>query len=255
MKKNKIAVFILLIISISFSYCCKPPGTAMVNLTVKANYQGEPFALFKDFNLIGTSTKFRFTNNFHFYTTNIHFLREDNTSSSRLKEADLVDFGSSNYHTIKIDKIPNGNYKAIILGVGVAFDLNSKKPKDFKNSNPLSLSSEYWDSWNSYIFAKIEGEVDKTGNGAYGDAGDKFFLYHTGTDGQYVEDTIWHSFKLDDNMTENLDLNLDVSKLFYNTSDTLDLSVGEFIHQGNPNSSDYAKTLFIMRNFPNALSK
>lgn len=61
-------------------------------------------------------------------------------------------------------EIPSGNYAAISFGLGLTPAQNRTIPADHEAGSALSLTSEYWPAWNSYIFEKIEGSY-KVNNG------------------------------------------------------------------------------------------
>ena len=54
-------------------------------------------------------------------------------------------------------EIPTGNYESLSFGLGLTPAQNSTTPADHEAGSALSLSSEYWPSWNSYIYEKLEG--------------------------------------------------------------------------------------------------
>lgn len=62
--------------------------------------------------------------------------------------------------TLSIPTVSSGNYVSIKFNIGVPEDLNAKSPVDYPQNHPLFFSGEYWDSWDSYIFFKVEGKAD-----------------------------------------------------------------------------------------------
>lgn len=84
---------------------------------------------------------------------------------------------------IAIANVPDGDYTGIRLGYGVPPNLNALQPKDFPPAHPLSKENEYWLGWKSYIFNKIEGQVDLNNNGQF----DGALIYHCGSDAVYRE--------------------------------------------------------------------
>ena len=74
--------------------------------------------------------------------------------------------------------IPVGVYSGIRLGLGLTGSQNAMKPAQFAQGHPLSAPGEYWDGWQSYIFAKVEGRVSSNNDGIFNFG----FAYHTGSD-------------------------------------------------------------------------
>lgn len=54
-------------------------------------------------------------------------------------------------------EIPSGNYSSLSFGLGLTPAQNSTDPADHEAGSALSLTSEYWEAWNSFIFVKVEG--------------------------------------------------------------------------------------------------
>jgi hypothetical protein len=79
------------------------------------------------------------------------------------------------------DDIEEGAYSELSFGIGVPDRFNDGVPADYPPENPLSLVSEYWAGWNSYIFAKYEGNLDLTGDGMR----ETGFSFHMGGEGVY----------------------------------------------------------------------
>lgn len=54
-------------------------------------------------------------------------------------------------------EIPSGNYASLSFGLGLTPAQNNTVPADHEAGSALSLSSEYWQAWDSYVFEKLEG--------------------------------------------------------------------------------------------------
>lgn len=54
-------------------------------------------------------------------------------------------------------EVPSGDYSSLSFGLGLTPYQNAKIPADYEAGSALSLASEYWPAWESYIFEKIEG--------------------------------------------------------------------------------------------------
>src|SRR5690606_2593291 len=64
--------------------------------------------------------------------------------------------------TLSIE-VPSGDYASISFGLGLTALQNNTVPSDHEAGSALSLTSEYWPAWNSYIFEKIEGTYQVNG--------------------------------------------------------------------------------------------
>lgn len=131
--------------------------------------------------------------------SNVAFIELSNLTSQSL---------ANDGYTTNFELLP-GSYSSLNLGIGVPSNLNKKKPSDFSSSNPLSEVSEYWDSWNSYIFTKTEGAVDTAKNGK----ADLQFSYHTGIDEMFRTISLAKNYEIIENQTTEIILELDVKEI------------------------------------------
>ncbi len=56
--------------------------------------------------------------------------------------------------------LEDGNYDAIRFNIGLTPEINSTSPSDYPVNHPLGASSDYWPTWDSYIFTSMEGRMD-----------------------------------------------------------------------------------------------
>ncbi len=119
-----------------------------------------------------------------FYLSNIKFVTS-NGDSIFLKDIALVDlypaFGA--VFSPKIDlNVAAGDFSAISFDLGVDPILNAIDPAQWESDHPLSVThGMYWDWDPKFIFSKLEGRVDSTGNGTT----DVSWFMHNGTDPLY----------------------------------------------------------------------
>ena len=165
-------LFLLLPLVLLSSKCKDDTLTGNIALNITARYNSNPLIINKIYDYSGK--KVRFTK-LSFFVSDATNRREQivGTTSINMNGTELFDFtgltdsisalkGISKSFNISVASSDN-----IVLGIGVEQGKNSKKPKDFTSSNPLSDASYYWDSWNSYIFSKLEGLMDKDGDGKF----------------------------------------------------------------------------------------
>jgi hypothetical protein len=154
----------------------------VLNLNFKPTINNQPYVTNKVFLINGKKVRF---SKFQFYASVIPNLAAGSTPSCNNDDIiTFVDFTplddslkSINGATASVMKAPVGSFQDIVLGLGVGLVLNNKTPSDFPATNPLSKSEEYWSNWKSYIFFKLEGLMDKDGDGTF----ETGITYHTGS--------------------------------------------------------------------------
>lgn len=248
------AILTFFISLLFFTACEKDPTTnaietASLEFAFTANYDGTPLVINeKEYTYNGKPIRFSKVN---FYLSNIILggtelsdimyidLSKTHTSEEGAKEGTVLNFS----------KIPVDNYSSMAFGIGVMADLNRTTPGDYSTSHPLGSdnSGEYWEAWNSYIFVKIEGQYDVDGDGFDGE--DVAFAYHVGQDDLYkkLSADFETPITLDANTPTNLELRLDIMKLFEQDN-------GELLPLEAHDPNNQMETMhLIMDNFSNAL--
>ena len=241
-----------------------------VELSVKANYDGDLFQTQKEYEYIpGMNIKFT---EFNFYIANISLLEdESSTEETELSEIDFIDLSFDVTQTteaqtgrmISTKKVPAGTYRGFKVGFGVPADLNRTRPGDYGENDPLSTSTHYWSPLESYIFSKIEGFSDNNGNGIFEGNEGESIRFHLGQDEIYTERTLFPSepIVIEEGQVLKLTLDVDVKKLFNmpinlydeNADDLLDIEVYDESH-GDPESPEFLIDKQLMRNFSDATS-
>lgn len=234
----------------------KPATSSNLSVTFKATFDGVQLEKQKDFMYGSYPVRFeRYTQ----YISDLVLVKSDG-SEVKLSEVEFLeffpDFNSGNLSVTPkytYSQIPIGDYTGLKIGVGVRTDLNAKKPSDFPAGSPLALENEYWLSWKSYIFSKIEAkaEVDGTGNDY-----ETFLNYHSGS---AVNRDIYKAFSFTvpfsvTGPTDEMTIELDMKKLFTDSNGKLlDLNVPENQYTGTtPNDLGVAE--FLRDNWPNVVS-
>lgn len=229
-----------------------PIDTAKLNLSFRATYGGETLLIQeKNYNYLGNPIRF---SNINFYIADLVAVNDD--GETELSEIQFISLTDSHKTAIDAEQgtvmsfsnVPVGTYNQLKFGVGVPADLNKTNPSDYSTTHPLGAdnSGEYWEAWDSYIFAKIEGQYDVNGDGF--DANDISFAYHIGG-----RPDLYKPIELDNNLllkageTTDLVFELDVERLFkQDQGDPITLSAHD-------PSRQIPEMILIMRNFPDAL--
>lgn len=242
MKKLLFLVFIA-----GFVFSCKDndkPSTpsTTVNLNFKATYDGEPFVVYQAYNY-PDGQKIRFQN-FDFFVSNITLLGEGTTADYVLSEVEFFDFednidlaAAQKAQTVNFDKVPLGTYKGIQIDFGVPAGLNNSDAGKLPTDDPLRqhFSSHFWSDWGSFIFMKLEGIYDSTGDGVFNQS-DIGFEHHPGTNDVLTSVTKLKSFTLEKDKPFELDLVADALKIYIHNGTALDLS-----DPANKDTQDFSK--------------
>ena len=224
-------------------------ATSEYTIEFNAAYDGAPIDVLNDYPFDNYTIKF---SRFNIFLSDVTLVAADG-SEHLLSEIEFVDFAPPTDPTTVMDPIKrtytvsNGNYTAIKLGYGVKPSLNAKKPADFPAGNPLADNvGEYWDSWRSYIFMKIEGN----GNTDADPIAEINFGYHCGSDAVYRTMTRPISLNLTGPDAQSK-ITFDLKKLFYADNTWYDI-------QGSPVTSndvgDVKVAKFIMDALDQAVS-
>lgn len=131
-----------------------------------------------------------------------------------------------------------GSYNGIKFGIGVPPDLNGTNdvnfnPAAYPSDHPLSVGNGMYWTWTSgYRFVIFDGYYDTDPNGT-SDVLPGFSI-HSGLDTtyKYVEFNNV-PFEVQQGEYVELELNLDVSRMFYNINDTIDLAIDNQSHGSN----------------------
>jgi len=172
---------------------------------------------------------------FQFYLSNISLQREDN-SFVRLQDVALISFkdiltpsAAAEGITLKLDAPAAGHYKAIRMGIGVAPELNSTSPANYTPPHPLD--DNYWSAATGYVFTKIEGNADTSGNGQF----PAKLTFHSGANDIYKEKTFEKHVEIKEGSPLQLSFRVDLKKVLSKGPDNfLDFRQITQDHSNNP---------------------
>lgn len=233
MKKILLALFSLTVVFIS---CDKDPdpepentiGTLRVNFV--ARYNGQPFVMNQNYtNISGYTVKTEMVK----FLMHRFVVTNSSGTKNEVREAALINFANgTNSFEVPLEA---GSYTGIQFGLGVDSTLNKQDPSLLPASHPFSLNQAndmHW-SWSTgYIFFKLEGKADTTT--AQAGPVDLAYVFHPGSNALFRKvDFPSKSFSISAGSTTNVDITLDVARLFYNMSDTIDLQYDNLTHTSN----------------------
>lgn len=207
-----------------------PPEGGKLAMNFKLQYQDNPLVMFDYYDYVD-DVRLYFTR-FSFFISNIILVRADG-SEKMIKEVDFVDLTNDHQNaadaaqgtTYAIPAIEEGEFVAIKFAIGIPDALNAMKPADFSFNHPLSRTGEYWVSWNSYIFMKTEGHIDR-GTGDF----DLGMALHTGSDEVYREKMVEFPIAITNNTTATIDFDIDLYDMLVQNNEAYDLVNNPGIH-------------------------
>ncbi|MCR9287933.1 MAG: hypothetical protein NXI23_11150 [Bacteroidetes bacterium] len=200
-------------------------ATAKLALNIKLQYDGEPMIVFNEYTYPELDFTF-FLTRVSMYISNVQPVGSDfsepieNIGLLRLEEAH--DEASAALGYTYILPMAEGNFESIQFGLGVPPEQNAMRPADFPIENPLSKSGEYWDSWSSYIFTKIEGKADI--NGDPNDFSEELIALHMGGNEAFRAITLNQSGTLTEGQTTTIEIVLDMKDFFFQNGEVYDLA-------------------------------
>lgn len=214
-------IFFFLSILILFGACnSEKEGDVTVNF--RPVFNNEPLVMAEDL-IYRPDYEIRIDKS-NFYITNLIITNEAG-ESTELAEVEFVDLSFFDLNSsiagvnFNYKDLPAGQYKEIRMTIGVNPGLNAMKPQDFPSTNPLSLSGQYWENWNSYIFSKTEGSTDTLQNGSF----DQKFAYHTGSDALARTIVYTYDFEVEEDGNTELEFILDHKDLFTDGTELMDI--------------------------------
>lgn len=239
---------LLLLFAAAFFNGCKdqdPLQHSKFTLTFRATYDDQLLEKFKTYPYGDKVVMF---DRFNTFLSDITLLK--GSEEVKLSDIEWVDFTpdfAPDNKAVDVTfeyNVPDGDYTGIRIGYGVEPALNAKSPSDFAPGHPLYLENEYWLGWKSYIFTKIQGEVDLDGDGAT----ETNIFYHCGADTVYNSATFPRDIPVAGDVS--LRVEFDLKKMFTFDGQLLDLSIqSNQITSHDP--SNIALGYKMMHNFKN----
>ena len=152
--------------------------------------------------------------------------------------------------SIELADLEVGDYDGIKFGIGLTPAQNLTGPTDYAASHPLGNdNNEYWEGWDSYIFAKLEGRQDVDRNGEFDG-----FTYHIGFDDLYRSKEFSKAFSITEGGCTALEFNVDVQKMFTDGTDNVDIVNRPVSHTNVNSPEDLANSNLVMDGFANSIT-
>lgn len=224
--------------------CCTPPVAGSLEMTFKAVYANRPLIINNVYDYNGKKVRFEKLQFFIAYDAGgLETAVGANTPSTALVKLTNLTDSISAVTGVTVDiPLASRTWSSINLGAGIPKTLNAKLPKDFSFPNGMADSGNFWDSWQSYIFAKLEGKIDKDGDGIF----ETGITLHTGGDEVFTPLKYTKTFLIKDATTTKVTFELNINELVKN----IDLTTVNSTHQ----VGDLSVMKVMMANFPTALT-
>ena len=185
-----------------------------LDLFVKLEYGGVPLVMASD--ITYPDGKKMFINRVSMFLSELQLI--NGQSSVMLSEVDYHDLTASHStlakatqgYKVHFHDVTAGSYSGLKFGIGVTPANNAKRPIDFPSSSVLSRNAEYWTSWKSYIFSRIEGQYDSNGDGTV----DSGMSLHTGGDEAYLQVSFDRPINIEEGKDNSLVMVIDIKNVF-----------------------------------------
>ncbi len=214
---------LFLLIALSLTGCRKDdpiaepvvPDAPVVRLTVAPMWDGVPF----DKNVINENIS---EERIQVQMLKLYLgdLALTNTAGDTVPLTDVDLFNLTNGPVVRSYTAEAGTFDGVHVGLGVPADLNGMNPAMWANDEPLSITNGmYWTWATMYRFMIFDGRFDtlstNTGTPPY------LFSIHTGRNECYRTRDFPLTVTATGGGTTDLRLELDLSRFFYSTTDTL----------------------------------
>ena len=197
-----------------------------LNLSIKLLYKGEPLVMFQDYEYPdGRTINF---SKFSMYTSDVKL--DDITMSDvafhNLTDSHIDLSGATLGYQWMINEIEPNIYSNLTLGVGVNESQNAKDPGVFESGHPLAKPAEHWFGWGSFIFLKLEANMDSNGDGIK----DLPIALHLGDDAAYRLVSLDKKIIINSNEITESNINIDLFEFLGGVGNTYDVDSNPQIH-------------------------
>lgn len=210
MSLNNPYIFLVLAAAVlTLGSCADADESSALDLDFTLTYDSEPLVSFdeKEYPLDYTV----FFTKYSMYISDITLMSSE--GSVKLADVafvdllrDAVDVSSAERgQRLSFTEVPRRQYDGISFNIGVPTNVNTTSPVDYDPTTPLGNNSEYWAGWESYVFHKIEGQMDEDGDGET----DTSVALHMGSDDAFRSVRVYVPINISADR-ENLQINFDI---------------------------------------------
>ena len=192
----------------TFNYNAEATGN--IDFNVRLLYQGAPLVMFEDYtypegNVMNFTRCSFYTSDLKLDDTVINEVEFHNLTNSHAMNPQAI-----NGYTWQLSGVPTGTYSNLSFNIGVPAELNGMDPGEFPSGHPLAKPAENWFSWKSYIFMKVEGNIDLDGDGEK----ETGIALHTGSDEALRNLSFEYPLEITSDEVKRIELVFDLYDLF-----------------------------------------
>ncbi len=224
---HKISLFALVLFTVCG--CCdneESGQTGDLNLSINLIYDNEPLVMFQDYQYpdgrtINFSKFSMYTSDVTLGTNIVSDIAFHNLTNSH------VDLSSATEgYDWTINEIEPNSYANLSFGLGVNETQNAKDPGVFESGHPLAKPAEHWFSWSSFIFLKLEANMDSNGDGVK----DLPISLHLGADDAYRIISLDKNIEIKADEATESNITIDIFKFLGGSESTYDVDANPQIH-------------------------
>ena len=234
---------------------------ATVNLNLHATFDGEPLVIGKAYDY-PDGQKIEF-NEFNFFIANVTLLEAETNDELDLLEVGLADFSKNTDPadvqpaTFNIRSVPAVKYKGMRISIGVPSKFNKSSILDYGVGHPVrqAYDTHFWKDGGSFFFMKLDGVYDLNGDGVFGALPEDYpFEHFPMKNSNFKTLTLLKTFNVEDGKPFDLNLTVDVMKLYIDPVDGKPLDLDNVANLSTYNPENTALSSFFMGNFVRALT-
>jgi hypothetical protein len=242
-----------------FSNCNQNNSEAFLKLTFKPKFGNEALQMSKMYACNGGDSMSLEALNF--FVTGIELTRENGKKIQLLEDDGLyINFDntltlaqSQAGQSFTIPKVLEDGFSEIKFSIGVVGSINNNKmPANFPSSNALGDDGNYWTAWDSYIFSRVEGNLDTSRSSNM--TIPLPFLYHAGANDMLQIRTFSKTFATINSQTTTLVFEVDAENIFYQSNNLLDIRSLNVSHTASPTSPAYPYAVKSLQNLATGIS-
>lgn len=217
--KNSLLILIATGVLFSQSSCEKKAKEETLTVDLKGYVGDRELSFVNSFYADSMGKDFYFSA-LKFFIAHLQLVKTDN-SLVEVSEVEFLDYADPLWKSFSV-QAPAGDYKGIIFHVGLDPTQNATDPLSYSASHPLGAKAGMYWTWLKHVFVYLEGRADTSGQNFTG--GSTGLVYHVGRDTCYREVVLnGPAFSIPEGASKKIDLNLDVLKVFYGETDTLNM--------------------------------
>ena len=224
-------IYLVPVLTILLLTNCRDDASGDLQITFRLEYSDEPLVIFEEYTYPeGPQMQF---NRVSFFISDVALMDEGTTH--QLLDVDMVNMtndhldltGATQGTKLLLESVEPGRYDGFQFNIGLPASLNAMQPADFASDHPLANSGEYWTGWQSYVFTKVEGNLDFDNDGEF----EQTMALHLGSDAVLRTKVMPGEIEILTDKTTNLEIVIDLEQFFRNGDAIYDIVATPHIHK------------------------